>query len=63
MSYRKRLLLVNNFFQTLDTELQARIDAFIGNDYSMDDKKILSYFGLEDRFADYISDYEFDFAA
>jgi len=63
MSYRKRLLLVNNFIQTLDLDLQSKINDFIGTNYSMDDRKILSYFGLETQFADYISDYEFDFAA
>lgn len=57
MSYRRRLLLMNNFIQTLDYELQAKIESFVGGNYDMDDRKILSYFGLEGEFEDYISEY------
>jgi len=57
MSYRTRLLLVNNFIQTLDEGLQAQIDSFIGNDFGMDDRKVLKYFGLENAFAEYVEEY------
>lgn len=57
MSYRKRLLMVNNFFQTLDEEIQTKINSFVGNNYSMDDRKILKYFGLEREFEEYLEEY------
>ena len=57
MSYRRRLLMVNNFIQTLDEGLQSRINSFVGNDYAMDDRKILRYFGLEGAFAEYVENF------
>lgn len=56
MSYRTKLLLFNNFIQTLDEDLQLMIDEFIGNDYNMDNSEILSSFGLEAQFSRYIED-------
>lgn len=57
MSYRKRLLMVNNFIQTLDEEMRSKIDSFVGGDYAMDDRKILKYFGLESQFEEYMEEY------
>lgn len=58
MSYRTRLLLFNNFVQTLDENTQLAIENFVGTNYSMDNAKILSYFGLENQFNDYVGEYD-----
>lgn len=58
MSYRTRLLLFNNFIQSLDMHTQLAIENYVGSDYSMDDSCILSYFGLEGMFNDYLAEYE-----
>jgi len=57
MSYRTRLLMVNNFIQTLDEYMQAQIESFVGNNYEMDDRKVLKYFGLEAQFREYVEEY------
>jgi len=57
MSYRKKLLLFNNFMQSLDGDIRTRIEEYIGDDYDMDNNVILSYFGLENRFNEYMEEY------
>lgn len=57
MSYRRKLLLVNNFIQTLEGDIRGQIDNYINGDYNMDDIKVLAYFGLEDKFKEYVAMY------
>lgn len=57
MSYRRKLLLVNNFIQTLESEIRSQIDNYIDGDYNMDDIKVLAHFGLEDQFKEYVAMY------
>lgn len=57
MSYRRKLLLVNNFIQTLEFEIRNQIDNYINGNYDIDDSKVLAYFGLEDQFKEYVSMY------
>lgn len=57
MSYRRKLLLVNNFIQTLEDEIRSQIDNYIDGDFSIDDSTVLSYFGLEDQFKEYVAMY------
>lgn len=57
MSFRTKLLLFNNFVQTLDSDIRTQIEDYIGTDYSMDDSKILEYFGLETQFNEYVEEF------
>lgn len=57
MSYRTKLLLFNNFIQTLDMDIQTEINDYVGTNFSMDNSKILKYFGLENAFEEYVSEY------
>ena len=56
MSYRKKLLLFNNFIQNLDMDIQTQIEDYVGSNYGMDEAQIISYFGLERQFMDYMDD-------
>ena len=57
MSYRTRLLLLNNFIQTLDEEIRSKIDSFVEGDYGLDGAKALEYFGLDGEFRAYVNEY------
>lgn len=57
MSYRTKLLLFNNFIQTLDETTQTMIDEYVGTNYSMDNSLVLKYFGLENEFDEYVAEY------
>jgi len=57
MSYRTRLLLLNNFIQSLDEEIRSKIDSYVEGDYGTEGAKALKYFGLDNEFRAYVAEY------
>jgi len=55
MSRMMRISLMNDFIFNLNADLQRRIENFVGNDYSMDDERILEEFGLTNEFEEYVA--------